>query len=309
MKQIILFVFTAFFITGIYAQPFSSYINSTSTWSMYTGAADGVNFYMSHFRYEINADTTIAGKNYFKLYRVGVDSIVHFMYSAPPDVSFDSSYIGALREDPSKKLYFIFKNESVERFLYDFGLLPGMTLQNMHSNYGCNSPALVVQSYDIVYLGNVALKRFRLDNLLIEPIIEGVGSVGGLIEQGSMCLAYHNNTTLICYKKDNAILEVNTANFPCNQKIDSILVPVVDNPCNEFLIYPNPAIDKIYIRAACADQIRAVRLINPLGQKIMILTGLQQNYLALNVSMLPKGVFFVCIETNKGLITKKVVKG
>jgi hypothetical protein len=72
----------------------------------------------------------------------------------------------------------------------------------------------MVQSCDTVYLGTIPLKRFKVNNNLIQSIIEGVGCNGGLIEPGSMCLYYHSESVLICYKTDYNVLTVNS-NYPC----------------------------------------------------------------------------------------------
>ncbi len=180
---------------------------------MISGGTNLANNYVSHFQYYINGDTTIGNYSYFKLYRTGVDSIIP-INSGSPTASSSNYYTGALREDNTKKFYFIYQGQSMEYMLFDFNLTVGSYLQDNQGNNQCNSPALMVQSYDTVYLGTIPLKRFYMDNSTIKCIIEGVGSEGGLIEQGSMCLLFESYSTLICYKTDYNRLSVNS-NYSC----------------------------------------------------------------------------------------------
>ena len=209
-KYILLLVVICGLTIKIVAQPYSNYINYSSVWGMKSGSSDGVNNYVSHFRYYINGDTTIGTYNYFKLNVIGVDSIIPINSGSPSDTSFNY-YIGALREDIAKKFYFIPKNQSSENILFDFNLTIGSSLPNNLGNQGCNSPQLVVQSLDSVYLGTTHLKRFQTNNTLVNRLIEGVGSEGGLIEQGSMCLGIEFNSYLLYYTKDADTLTIDPA--------------------------------------------------------------------------------------------------
>jgi hypothetical protein len=228
----IIFVFSA--IKTSFAQPYSHYINHTSKWSCR-------NFYsipfttITHFTYSIDGDTTISALDYFKLHKYGIDT--SFYLGNVYDIDTINLYAGALREDASKKFYFVLPFSSQEKLLFDFNLYPGMSVGNILSDEIC--PGNWVVSEDTLWLGTEVRKQFHLNNSM--SIVEGVGGLGGLIEGDATCITLDQATYLICYEKDGQQVTINP-DFQC-QFLD-VINDVTDL---QFSIYPNPTSSSLVI--------------------------------------------------------------
>jgi hypothetical protein len=276
------------------AQPFSNYINYSSVWGMKSGYINSVNRYVSYFQYYIKGDTTIGSYSYFKLYRTGVDSVIPLVSGGTPTATSVNYFEGALREDSQKKFYFIYKGQSIEYVLFDFNLYEGSFLEENQSNYYCNDPQLMVNSYTTVYLGTTPLKRFEMDNANMQPIIEGVGSGGGLIEKGSMCLFFESYSKLICYKKDLDILNVNSS-IPC-----SITLGVEDeHAVGGFSVFPNPFSSQTVLKTGKPFQNATFTVSNSLGQTVKQMENLSGQTITFNREDLPSGIYFVRLSQNQ----------
>ncbi|MDP2386928.1 MAG: T9SS type A sorting domain-containing protein [Bacteroidota bacterium] len=77
------------------------------------------------------------------------------------------------------------------------------------------------------------------------------------------------------------------------------------NKSSEFLLYPNPASDKVHIQQNTSSQkINEVVLINTYGSEYKLNLNDKNE---VDVSQLAEGVYIVKIKTNAGIITKKIV--
>lgn len=70
-------------------------------------------------------------------------------------------------------------------------------------------------------------------------------------------------------------------------------------------IYPNPAQDLLTIDNTSNIEITTIKLYDVLGRLVM---SVNEGYDQIDVSQLNSGVLFVEIETEKGVVTKKVIK-
>ncbi|MDY8137865.1 InlB B-repeat-containing protein [Aquimarina sp. 2201CG5-10] len=70
-----------------------------------------------------------------------------------------------------------------------------------------------------------------------------------------------------------------------------------------FTVYPNPVVDKMYIKTD--EVISSIRLYSILGNEIKVL---DTNNAQIDVSSLSKGVYFLIIETDKGKGTQRFIK-
>jgi len=84
----------------------------------------------------------------------------------------------------------------------------------------------------------------------------------------------------------------------------------VRNYTSDFLLYPNPVSNELRI-TNYELQITDVKIFDVLG-KMQCFDFAQQakaeNTIVINVSNLPNGIYFVMIKTEKGIVTKKVIK-
>ena len=73
----------------------------------------------------------------------------------------------------------------------------------------------------------------------------------------------------------------------------------------ELTLYPNPAIDKLYLTIAKDVAIKEIEFVNAQGQLLRTYPGSQREF---QVGDLPSGLYFMRVATSEGVITKKWVK-
>jgi hypothetical protein len=71
---------------------------------------------------------------------------------------------------------------------------------------------------------------------------------------------------------------------------------------NKFLIYPNPANDKLTIQQSSGSENFQVRLVSILGQQI-----LQTDERQIDTSRIPNGIYLVNIQTDKTEFNQRIV--
>jgi serine protease AprX len=75
---------------------------------------------------------------------------------------------------------------------------------------------------------------------------------------------------------------------------------------NEFSVFPNPFLSTVNIISKGNTNIERINVINNIGQIIYTINAPTENTLALND--LPDGMYVLQIETDKGLLIKKIIK-
>jgi len=216
MKQLTAFILLLVVINNAKAQTqIYNYLNHTSAWGVHSGGTDfSNNEYRSHYRYYMNGDTVIASNLYYKLFKAGVDSVYHLTTNTSSATFYDK-YVGALRED-SKCLYFIFSNDSVSIKLFDFNLVYNFPVPNMYANGNCTKPIIDVANVKQYQLGSITRYKYIFPLTLNWNLYEGIGSIGDILEQGTMCgIGFEYNSYLSCYTKDNNLVIIDST-FPCN---------------------------------------------------------------------------------------------
>lgn len=78
---------------------------------------------------------------------------------------------------------------------------------------------------------------------------------------------------------------------------------------SELKIYPNPAQNDLFIATTKGEKIKSVKIYNAAGSRVMDLSINQLNTdLKVNVSKLTSGMYFISIESDKGVTDKKFLK-
>jgi len=92
--------------------------------------------------------------------------------------------------------------------------------------------------------------------------------------------------------------------YICTTGIDEIL-----SNATSVAIFPNPARDLINIRTSLEEQVTVI-LINTLGERVYEknISANESQQITLNVQKLPPGIYFVQLQTKKGMISGKFVK-
>ncbi|PZD78057.1 BspA family leucine-rich repeat surface protein [Mesonia sp. K7] len=93
-------------------------------------------------------------------------------------------------------------------------------------------------------------------------------------------------------------------NMVSTEIIDNIVG--TENPiANQIVIYPNPTQSVLNIEAGNTQQIEEIKIYNLHGLEIQSLKGNQEQ---INLERLSSGVYFIQITTNKGVVTKRILK-
>lgn len=231
MRKLILLVFAVALSLKCTSQ--NVYLDSTSTWKEIGQYCDFVNQHYETYCYKIIGDTIINSNVYYKLYKIGFDSVVP--PNAPSHINIINQYVGAITED-SLKFIFIRRYQSVERILYNFDFLIGDTIPYENYNSSACYPS-IISDIDTIYFGNIPRKKFLMANVNnAYYYIEGVGSNTGLL--GYLCITLNESASrLICYSQANIDLQISpTVNCDIFNEIDIYKTSLN----NELIITPNP---------------------------------------------------------------------
>ena len=82
---------------------------------------------------------------------------------------------------------------------------------------------------------------------------------------------------------------------------------VVNTINNSFLIYPNPATDKLTITNTSAQKQTVVSIYSMQGQQMMSAIFANQNAMQLDVSILSKGIYIIKVQSENGITNKKLI--
>ncbi len=221
MKKLTSFILFFALINGANSQTqIYNYLNHTSAWGMHSGGNDALaNLYRSHYKYYMNGDTVIASNLYYKLFKVGVDS-VHLSFGTPSATFYDK-YVGALRENSNKCFYFIFSGDTSIIKLFDFNLSYNYPVPNMYANDGCTKPIINFPNIKQYLLGSIIRGKYVFPLTLNWDLYEGIGSISDILEQGKMCgIGYEYGSSLSCYTKDNNLVIIDST-LPCSLTLNA----------------------------------------------------------------------------------------
>ena len=245
----------------------------------------------------LKGDTLIKNMKYSKLYEVNGTNIELL------------NFIGGIREDSSKKVYFVgdllFDNyvcsdehiDSIEILLYDFGLNVGDSIKN--KNFECAKE--IIYEIDSVYYAEKYRKRLTIqrNNMTNDNYwIEGVGSTKGLFYP--LLNWFEWDWELSCFE-DNI---EDWGNSKC------ITTNIKDKELEEYelLFYPNPLIEESILKWNN-------NLFHPTTITIYNLTGtrifsnhINENEIRLRKSMFPSNdVYMIELKSEKKIFYGKII--
>ncbi len=179
--------------------------DSNANWSIYTFQWAGcfpVSDLYEDYSYVLSGDTMINSLTYHKL-------VIPFVQANCSNTAHYSGYQGGIRQDTStRKVYFVYPNDTMEKLLYDFNLQVGDTIEGILKS--SNPPHDTVISIDSILIGSEYRKRWFINPFYDIYIIEGIGCTYGLIEQspglGITDLASYS----ICFSQNGQTLYPNT---------------------------------------------------------------------------------------------------
>jgi hypothetical protein len=289
MKSILVITVFLFLLPSIQAQ---QHLDQTSMWAYYKTEWQGPMTTTNYRTITIDGDSTIQGQTYFKRYIQGVDQVL-MGGPIPTSTIVPKQFFDLVRDDAN---YFYTNINGQDTAILDFTKYIGDSL------FLGGMCADSISQIDTLFLGNTALRKWNFYSYGIIPYIEGVGSITYL-GLGNDCLLTGNSAYgLVCYEKQGEQL-ILSPNINC-QVYNSILNRELEN--TNIKIYPNPTFGQVQIEGLSSLE-KTIELLNTNGQLIFIRQSNQEN-LSLNMAAYPKGAYFLRITSEKGTLTKKLIK-
>ena len=240
----------------------------------------------------ISGDTLINAQKYQKLNVSGVQIISSSGNWICPNTAL--GYKGAVREDSAnRKVFFIPKTTNTEQLLYDFNMQVGDTVKG-YTAAPPSSPDKVI-SIDSVMTSLGFRKRWNINTCYGISLIEGIGSMYGLIEKSPGCVTDQAYYSLVCFQQNGAgVYPAFSANCSMVTGVNSqdALLP-------EIKLYPNPASDILNIELPEIENIGSanIQVYNYLGAEM------RSSFMAvspgngkIDVSALPKGIYMISVS-------------
>jgi len=282
MKALVIF----FFLFAAYPGKTQYLLDEKKIWME---VHETINFGVFYEYFQLQGDTVIDIKAYKKLYR---------KTSGSPG---DWEYIYGMREDSSKKVYFVLREDEEERLLYDFNLQPG------DSFIICNNADIVVTTIDTVILENGDSRRRIQFDPGPETWIEGVGSLDGIVADGGW---YYCNTTgedfpfLNCLTYDgDAVYIREWSLYPCLDGTTSSYTP----KRNSIQLYPNPFNNSTTLVLPDNESSGELFIYNFQGELVDHRLILDQ-FTTINRVALPNGIYIYQFLSSEGqVLIEKVV--
>lgn len=233
----------------------------------------------------IDGDTIIDGLEYVKIYETY-------------DGSMPGYYLAAIRE--ANKVVYLrsmsFNNLTADTILYDFNVQVGDTL----NWFGMEGLFVYVSAIDSVLVNGIHRKRFQLISEMTWDfyLIEGIGSTSGLIPG---YIEFEGGTFLHCFRLNGNIIWQNSQwNTGCYVSTNEL------KGNSKITINPNPTNDYLNLTFETIEP-REFLILNALGQ-IVFNEKSTDSEVILNVQTLPQGFYVLAIRTEKGTVTKRIIK-
>ena len=306
MKNTILICLLLFLVSNVcQTQDYYPFPESNAIWKetiqIVTGPGSTTG---EHFQLEMIGDTTLLETIWNKLYKINSwDSIGN-------DIN-TKEYLGSIREDSSKHIYYIPKDSEAFYLLYDFNIEVGDTLQlyedSTYHFYGGTIGNYFVLEVDSVMIKGIPRRRFEIritenpQGFSSYEIIEGIGSINGLLTNkgntggySSWLWCFWQNGELIYSKNEESCINTSINEYPKGKQISC---------------FPNPCIDQLLITGVNLKNAN-ILLLN-LDGRILInnLINKESESINLNLGHVQSGIYFLLIVQNKKILfSEKIVR-
>lgn len=305
MKKILTILLGVFLINNLNSQPYVPFPMDSAEWNcLFWHQWSANDIFLINSSYILKGDTNLNEKSYKKVY-----------YKETDNPSYNPEYIGGLRENDSKEIYFFpvsgnlhslgstsFPNDTSEHLLYTFNNLEiGMILP---INEGIT--VISVEGIDSVFLGNSYRKRYTISQQGLfgyDHWIEGIGSVKDLLVPYSYEFEWQYYT--LCFT-DSMTYHINAPNGAdsCHYSF-----PVGLNELEKevFSVFPNPASNTIRIRNFSPIQNAFITIYNAIGQ-VVLQIKLLKSETDIDIENLNPGIYIVEITLTDRKQFAKFVK-
>ena len=253
-------------------------------------------------QYKIERDTIIKSKTYhllsFSEWQRTYDATKTETWS-----KYTQLYIGALREDSSKKVWFYDFKTGKDNLLYDFNQQEGLLKKTFLNNSDENQ----VVGIDSILLNGKHYRRLGIADKYghtFEPftyIIEGIGNINGLFTE--IARQPEERTRLTCFSVNGEII------FRLNDSTDcSLVTSIIESKIEKinFNIYPNPSNGQFTIQTQSIFPESYICVRDVLG-RIVHQEKLQFPNQNINISSQPIGLYFVELRDGKNKSIQKLI--
>lgn len=230
-----------------------------------------------------NSDTLINGMNYSQVWEC------------------DIAYRGALRDDGLGRIYYVPKDETVERLVYDFSLNTGDTV-TVYIEDPFNTPNYAMQNVqvsNVQYIDINGVQRKALD-MSGSQWIEGIGCTQGLFREPWANVSNYG-TGLECMSHVDTSLYGMIGSEICPRQLG------FSGPDWSWLqVYPNPASEYIHVKGIDNEPAK-FRLYTLSGVQIFERDVVKENYKILLGDLQP-GMYIMEFSSENRLYREQLVK-
>ncbi len=195
---------------------------------------------ITNYKYAVfNEDTIIDEKTYHKLFILN-DTVLN---------RENAIYMGAIREDGTKKVYYrgdhiflvdpLYSPEEEEIQVYDFSVDIGDTIRN--AIFTLSEHFLVVSDIDTIIINNTCRKRFHFLLYGIIPHyikwVEGIGNMNGLLFYSGSVWSDGTDNDLVCLFQNDTLVYHYSEYNECFYTLTNVIETKEDY---KIIIFPNP---------------------------------------------------------------------
>lgn len=225
------------------------------------------------------------------------------------------NFFAAIRSDNHRvyeSIDFDSDGTNEEYLVYDFNANVGDTLFNVFLDQEHIITDFVIVDKDSFLLNNkyyIVQKIAKTSSPSDYLIWENIGTVHGLFLFTGLIDDY-----LSCYSNNDSVLDLNTRpyNLHMQDTVESsfgncnyMLTGIGKKNTESFNIYPNPNSGNFFISLNSGIQgIKSIKMLNTLGIIVYFKNNITEE---INLSELPKGIYFLNIETDNGLAENKKI--
>ena len=278
------------------------YLNETSRWEQYFHTGSLGYSETDEIVIQLVGDTVIGTTTYHRMLKTGTHLFVYDYHNENDTITFEviHEYLDPIREEG--KLFIAYNRaEQHEYIMYDFSGSVGDTLLSND----CERDTIL--SIDSLYLGNVPRKRFHLPIPYYDfsTLVEGVGSTFGFGWRA--CNIFGSGAILLlkCFSQDGHYIK-----FYPNHDCSEVAVAVDHTQEAVFSIFPNPFTDEIEIHFTNDfQQTFSISIVNLVGAVVFEKQLLPQSSVEhISLPDLAAGMYVVCLRSNEGIWTQKMIK-
>jgi hypothetical protein len=278
--------------------------NETTFWQVNCNSQYSAEY--KGFTYFLRGDTVVNSKTYFKLNMSGG---FEWAFACMGDTSwqcYNSLYCLLRNDTAAKKVYALLPPyNGRDTLLYDFNLIVGGRLP---TSYLINwSDTETVYGIDSVLVGSSYRKQFIIminsgvyHNLIFDSIVEGVGSMEGLLEL--MIPPFESGSYLNCFADSITNSFLGPRSCVTYKTCQAAGVPPVKATKESISVYPNPSSGIFSFEVKSEKlKVKSIEVYNVLGQSILkeTLRSAQDDNL-IDLSLQPNGIYLYRVIAEDG---------